>query len=97
MHESDDFAIGSRTFAPGEKFASHYHELCEEIFIGIRGEIVIELRNPAGKAFTLVAGDKLAVRRGTVHALANRSGHICEIAYLKVPFISDDVIWLGAT
>jgi len=91
IHEGEDLAIGYRTFAPGEVFPAHLHEHFEEIFVGIRGVLVIDVD---GAPLRLAAGDRVVVGRGHVHSLHNDTAEPAGICYLKVPFVAGDTVWV---
>lgn len=91
MHEGEHFSIGSRTFAAGEQFPAHYHEHFEEIFVAVRGVICVVVE---GTRHDLLPGDKIVVQRGSVHSLVNSGHSPAEIAYLKIPFVDNDTVWV---
>ena len=91
IHESDELAIGWRTFAAGEEFAAHYHEHFEEVFICVTGNLVVVIDDVVHE---LAPGDRLVVERRHVHSLSNRTSEPSEICYLKVPFVADDTVWV---
>jgi len=54
----------------GEDFKAHYHNVMEENFFVLEGEVVIVID---GKENTLTAGDLAHIEPGEVHYLVNRS------------------------
>jgi quercetin dioxygenase-like cupin family protein len=91
IHEGEDLAIGYRTFAPNDVFPAHRHEHFEEIFVGIRGVLVVHVD---GVPLRLTAGDRVVVGRGHVHSLHNDTVEPSDICYLKVPFVAGDTVWV---
>jgi len=85
-----EFAVGSRAFAPGQEFALHHHERHEELFVGIRGCVTVFVD---GTSHALGVGEKLIVRRGSLHRLVNNGAETAEVAFVKVPFVPDDTVW----
>jgi mannose-6-phosphate isomerase-like protein (cupin superfamily) len=63
----------------GNRFAAHYHEDMQEIFIIISGEAEMEV---AGATLTLGRGDAIAVDRCEVHRMTNRGSE--DVEYVVV-------------
>ncbi len=87
--------VGIKTFEPGEVFANHFHEGYDEYFVGLEGEITI-WQARSGR-FSLAAGTSLLCVRGMHHYLENETGEPARLAFVKVPPIDGDTIWVDWT
>lgn len=86
-----DFGLGSKSMAPDEVFALHRHDVSEELFIGVEGVVTVVVGDAERQ---LRPGEKIAIQRGVVHGLANRTGERAEVAFVRVPYLPDDLTWV---
>ena len=57
-------------FNPGEDFKAHYHNVMEENFFVLEGEVAITVD---GAEHVLTVGDMINIEPGEIHYLINRS------------------------
>ncbi len=91
LAQCPDFGLGSKSFAPGEVFALHRHDASEELFVGVRGTVTVTVGDAE---HDLTPGDKIAVRRGVPHGVVNRTAARAEIAFVRIPYLPDDLVWV---
>lgn len=93
--DSADLFFGIKTFEPGEVFANHYHDGYDEFFVGLEG--TISIWQGRSSRFDLSPGTSLLCRRGSHHMLVNEGSSAARLAFVKVPQVADDTIWVDWT
>lgn len=93
--DAPDVYVGIKTFEPGEVFENHYHDGYDEFFVGLVGSITIW--QGRSSRFELVPGTSLLCRRGSQHCLVNEGSQPARLAFVKVPQVADDTIWVEWT
>ena len=76
-------------FQPGEDFKAHYHNIMEENFYILEGEIVIVVD---GVENTLTAGDMIHIEPGETHYLINRSNVPVQMIAMLAPAQDGDKV-----
>ncbi|MDI2099613.1 cupin domain-containing protein [Ruicaihuangia caeni] len=87
--DSDDLAIGTQEFAPGQTMQHHYHRTYREVVVVQSGRITLEIDD---QALVLGPGDKCVIAIGSVHGVRNDTDEPAVLTYLKVPFDPYDTI-----
>jgi quercetin dioxygenase-like cupin family protein len=91
LEHCPEFGLGSKSMAPGEVFALHRHDVSDELFIGVEGIVTVIVGDEERE---LQRGMKIAIARGTVHGLVNRTDEVAEIAFVRIPYLADDLVWV---
>ena len=84
--------LGINAFEPGEVFPNHRHEVLDETFLGLEGEV--ELWLDRERLVVLAPGVVHTVPAGVEHLLRNTSATVAVIGYLKSPDLPDDRVLL---
>ncbi|MBR0598703.1 cupin domain-containing protein [Sinanaerobacter chloroacetimidivorans] len=76
-------------FPPGSDFKSHYHNVMEENFYVMEGEIDIIVD---GKTFTLTKGQFIHVEPEETHYLINHSDKVARLVATLAPYQESDKV-----
>ena len=76
-------------FHPGEDFRAHYHNVMEENFYILSGEVDIVVD---GVVNHLVPGDMIHIEPGEVHYVINRSAGMVKMVSTLAPFQAVDKV-----
>ncbi|MDR0502647.1 MAG: cupin domain-containing protein [Treponema sp.] len=76
-------------FMPGQDFRAHYHEVMEENFFVLEGNVTIVVD---GKAHDLAAGQFIHIEPGEVHYVINRSSSVVRMSAALAPFKDGDKV-----
>jgi len=76
-------------FMPGQDFKAHYHEVMEENFYILEGNITIVVD---GKAHDLIQGQLIHIEPKEVHYVINRSDSIVRMIAALAPYKEADKV-----
>ena len=76
MHSSEEVKFTVIRVDPNGEVPVHYHHHCWDYFVPLQGQAVIETRTTEGvsKDYEMEVNSFLAVPKGDVHRVRNRSG-----------------------
>ena len=85
---TDQLLVRARSFPSGAVFANHFHTTCNEIFVGLMGNLTVGLsesdRREIAPSVTLTCG------RRQHHYLVKESDQVATTAVIKSPNNPDD-------
>lgn len=87
--DSDDLAIGTQRFAPGQTMQPHFHRTYREVVVVMSGQVTLVID---GKELVLGTGDKCVMEINSVHSVRNDAEQDAILTYMKVPFDPADTI-----
>lgn len=76
-------------FQAGEDFKAHYHNIMEENFFILEGEVDIVVD---GKMFHLKQGDLIHIEPKEIHYLINNSDKVVRMISTLAPFVDPDKV-----
>ena len=76
-------------FMPGQDFRAHYHEVMEENFFILEGNVTIVVD---GKAHDLCPGQFIHIEPNEVHYVINRSSSVVRMVAALAPFKEADKV-----
>ncbi|MCL2184616.1 MAG: cupin domain-containing protein [Treponema sp.] len=76
-------------FMPGQDFQAHYHEVMEENFFILEGNVTIVVE---GKAHNLSAGQLIHIEPKEVHYVINRSSSVVRMVASLAPYKDGDKV-----
>ncbi|SNT10409.1 Cupin domain-containing protein [Anaerovirgula multivorans] len=80
-------SAGVVVFNPGQDFACHYHQVMEESFLIVEGELDFYINNELVKC---VEGDLITAEPGDSHYIKNTGSKIAKAVFMLAPFQEQD-------
>lgn len=80
-------SAGVVVFNPGQDFACHYHQVMEESFLIIEGQLDFYINNELVKC---VKGDLITAEPGDSHYIKNTGSEIAKAVFMLAPFQEQD-------
>lgn len=74
---------------PGQDFKGHYHNVMEENFLMLEGELEFQID---GKPVVCKAGDLIHLEPGEAHYLINRTDQPAKAVFMLAPFTENDKV-----
>nr|WP_306009811.1 cupin domain-containing protein [Bacillus sp. MMSF_3328] len=87
--ESAQMNFGLVVHQPGQDFPAHYHEIMEENFFVLEGELEIHID---GEIFSCREGDFIHVEPKKVHYLVNKGKDVFKGAFMLAPYQIKDKV-----
>ncbi|MEN8701815.1 cupin domain-containing protein [Bacillus infantis] len=81
--------FGLVVLQPGQDFPAHYHEIMEENFFVLEGELEIHID---GEIFSCRKGDFIHVEPKKVHYLVNKGEEVFKAAFMLAPYQIKDKV-----
>ncbi|GAK60002.1 hypothetical protein U27_06989 [Candidatus Vecturithrix granuli] len=81
--------MGLVVLQPGEDFQRHYHNIVEENFFVLEGEVDIDV---AGTKIHAVPGDLIHAEPPEPHYLINNGSVACKMVFVKAPYEPKDKV-----
>ncbi len=81
--------MGLVVLQPGEDFQRHYHNIVEENFFVLEGEVDIDV---AGTKIHAVPGDLIHAEPPEPHYLINNGSVSCKMVFVKAPYDPKDKV-----
>lgn len=89
LRKGPHLSSGIVVFNSGQDFQSHYHNIMEESFLILEGELDFHIN---GKLVKCVKGDLITAEPGETHYIVNTSDKSAKAVFMLAPFQSDDKI-----
>ncbi len=82
-------SCGIVVLKPGQDFKGHYHQIMEENFLMLEGQLDFYID---GKPVTCKAGELIHVEPNEAHYLINNSNETAKAVFILAPFTENDKV-----